>query len=227
VTGGLFVTGTDTGVGKTRVAVGLCSAYASRGARVAAMKPVAAGCQPTPEGLRNEDALALLAAMNVPARYEEVNPYAFAPPIAPHIAAREAGVEIDFSHLDRTYAGLAERAEVVVVEGAGGWLVPLGAQRTFADLATRWRLEVILVVGLRLGCLNHALLTAESIARSGLVLRGWVANAMEARFERATENIATLRERLEAPCLASLPFAPEFTAAAAGRALTPGLFGAP
>jgi dethiobiotin synthase len=131
----LFITGTDTGVGKTRAAAALCRAFAARGALVAAMKPVASGCTLTPAGLRNDDALALLGAMNVRAEYSTVNPYAFAPAIAPHIAAREAGVDIDFGVLDRAYERLRMVSEMLIVEGAGGWLAPLDAARGFADLA--------------------------------------------------------------------------------------------
>lgn len=205
----LFITGTDTGVGKTRVAAALCRALAAHGTRVAAMKPVASGCTETPEGLRNEDALALLAAMNVRARYSEVNPYAFAPAIAPHIAAREAGVDIDFNVLDRAYERLALQAQTLIVEGAGGWLAPLDATRGFADLAAHWQMDVVLVVGMRLGCLNHALLTVESIERRGLALRGWVANCIDPGFERLTENVSTLQSRISAPCLGFFPFAPQ------------------
>ena len=222
---GLFVTGTDTGVGKTRVAAGLCRAFAARGSRVAAMKPVASGCTASPQGLRNGDALALLGAINVPASYAEVNPYAFAAPIAPHLAAREAGAHIDLECIDRAYAQLAARADVMVVEGIGGWLVPLDERHSVADLAARWRLDVILVVGMRLGCLNHALLTAEAIERRGLRLRGWVANAFEPHFERLRDHVSALGERLAAPCLGALPFDPDTTAEAVGRALSPGLFG--
>jgi dethiobiotin synthetase len=205
----LFVTGTDTGVGKTRVAAALCRALAGRGTRVAAMKPVASGCTLTPEGLRNEDALTLLAAMNVRARYCDVNPYAFAPAIAPHIAAREAGVDIDFSVLDRAYDRLRLQSQALIVEGAGGWLAPLDSSRAFADLAVHWQMDVVLVVGMRLGCLNHALLTTESIERRGLHLRGWVANSIDPTLERAAENISTLESRISAPCLGVFAFEPQ------------------
>ena len=215
----LFVTGTDTGVGKTRIAAALCHALAAGGARVAAMKPVASGCALTPEGLRNDDALRLLAAMNVRAHYSEVNPYAFAPAIAPHIAAREAGVDIDFDVLDRAFARLKMQSQFLIVEGAGGWLAPLDAQRGFADLAARWHMDVVLVVGMRLGCLNHALLTVESIERRGLRLRGWVANAIDPGFERLTENVSTLRNRISAPCLGFFSFDPQ----ADPRTLAPAL----
>jgi dethiobiotin synthetase len=209
MTPAVFVTGTDTGVGKTRIAAALCRGLAMRGARVAAMKPVASGCSRTPQGLRNEDALALLAAMNVRARYSDVNPYAFAPAIAPHIAAREAGVDIDFTVLDRAYERLRMQSDALIVEGAGGWLAPLDPSRAFADLAVHWQTDVVLVVGMRLGCLNHALLTAESIERRGLRLRGWVANSIDPEFERLSENISSLESRISAPCLGIFSFEPQ------------------
>jgi dethiobiotin synthetase len=208
----LFVTGTDTGVGKTRIAAALCMAYAARRKRVAAMKPVASGCTQTSAGLRNEDAEALLAAMTVRAAYDEVNPYAFEPAIAPHIAAMEAGCSIDFRLLDGCYERLCRHSDVIIVEGAGGWLAPLDATHTFADLAVRWKLDVILVVGLRLGCLNHALLTAEAIETRGLRLAGWVGNSVDPDFARREANIATLRSRLAADCLGLFPYSPESNA---------------
>jgi dethiobiotin synthetase len=176
---------------------------------VAAMKPVASGCSVTPEGLRNDDALALLAAMNVHARYCDVNPYAFAPAIAPHIAAQEAGTCIDFDVLDRAFERLRMQSQAMIVEGAGGWLAPLDATRGFADLAAHWQMDVVLVVGMRLGCLNHALLTAESIERRGLRLGGWVANTIDPQVERLKENIASLQSRLAAPCLGYFSFEPQ------------------
>jgi dethiobiotin synthetase len=203
-----FVTGTDTGVGKTRIAAALCHALVGRGLRVAAMKPVASGCSVTPQGLRNDDALALLRAMNVRARYSDVNPYAFAPAIAPHIAAQEAGISIDFEVLDHAFERLRMQSQALIVEGAGGWLAPLDATRGFADLAAHWQMDVVLVVGMRLGCLNHALLTAESIERRGLRLRGWVANTIDPQVERLRENIASLQSRLTAPCLGHFSFEP-------------------
>jgi dethiobiotin synthetase len=219
VTPALFITGTDTGVGKTRVAAALCHALAARGLRVAAMKPVASGCALTPEGLRNEDALTLLAAMNVRARYSDVNPYAFAPAIAPHIAAREAGVDIDFGVLDRAYDRLRMQSQALIVEGAGGWLAPLDGSRGFADLAVHWQMDVVLVVGLRLGCLNHALLTTESIERRGLRLRGWVANSIDPTLERTAENISSLESRISAPRLGIFAFEPQADYQALAQAL--------
>jgi len=205
----LFITGTDTGVGKTRMAAACCRAYAAAGYRVAAMKPVASGCEATPAGLRNADALALMEAMTVRAAYADVNPYAFEPAIAPHIAAREARRSIDLALLDRCYERLRMQSDVIVVEGAGGWLVPLDDRHSFADLAVRWSLDVVLVVGLRLGCLNTALLTVEAVARRGLKLGGWIGNSVDAAFERRAENVATLRDRIAAPCLGCFPYAPE------------------
>lgn len=212
---GIFVTGTDTGVGKTRVAAALCHALAAAGRRVAGMKPLASGCEFTPKGLRNEDAMALMAAMNVRASYAEVNPYAFEPPIAPHIAAREAGQPIEIEVLDRAFQRLRLRSDLVIVEGAGGWLVPLDdATATFADLAVHWRLPVILVIGLRLGCINHALLTVEAIERRGLPIYGWIGNSVDAQFSRCDDNVATLRQRIRAPCVGLLPHAPGASASA-------------
>jgi dethiobiotin synthetase len=219
VTRAWFITGTDTGVGKTRVAGALCHGLAARGTRVAGMKPVASGCTLTPEGLRNDDALTLLAAMNVRARYSDVNPYAFAPAIAPHIAAREAGVDIDFAVLDRAYERLRMQSQALIVEGAGGWLAPLDSSRAFADLALHWHMDVVLVVGMRLGCLNHALLTAEAIERRGLRLCGWVANAIDPAVLRLAENISSLENRISAPCLGIFPFEPQAAPGTLAQAL--------
>jgi len=195
---GLFVTGTDTGVGKTRVAVALIHALRAQGLRVAAMKPVSAGHMP---GELNEDVVALLQAANVAADPRDVNPYAFAEPVAPHIAAQQAGVRIDLDVIAAAYARLAAAADVVVVEGAGGWRVPLNEHEDMADLAQRLGLPVVLVVGLRLGCLSHALLTAESIARRQLPWAGWVGNAIDPDMACQAENVAALRARLPGPCL--------------------------
>jgi len=157
--------------------------------------------------------------MNVRARYSDVNPYAFAPAIAPHIAAREAGVDIDFNVLDRAYERLRMQSRVLIVEGAGGWLAPLDSSRAFADLAVHWQMDVVLVVGMRLGCLNHALLTAESIERRGLRLRGWVANSIDPKFERLPENMSSLEGRIAAPCLGIFSFEPHADPKTLARAL--------
>ncbi|HET9106086.1 MAG TPA: dethiobiotin synthase [Steroidobacteraceae bacterium] len=203
---GIFVTGTDTGVGKTVVSAALTRALAARGIRVAVMKPVASGSDATPQGLRNSDALALMAAANFGAAYDIVNPYCFAPPISPHIAAREAGVEIDLALLRSRFDALAGSSDYVIVEGAGGWLAPIGDAAAMADLAAALALPVLLVVGLRLGCLNHALLTRESLRTRGAAFAGWIANAIDPDFERAAENLATLTARLGGPPLAHVPY---------------------
>lgn len=202
---GFFVTGTDTGVGKTVVSVALTRALVARGLRVGVMKPIASGSDPTPQGLRNSDAVALMAAANVATPYDVVNPYCFLPPISPHIAAHESGVTIDLALLRERYEAIADAADCVLVEGAGGWLAPIGDAISMADLAVALELPAILVVGLRLGCLNHALLTRASIAARGVPFAGWVANAVDPLFERSAENLATLTARLAAPPLAHVP----------------------
>lgn len=203
---GLFVTGTDTGVGKTLVTCALLHAFAARGRRVVGMKPVAAGARPGVSGLRNEDVEQILAAGNVVAPRRLMNPYCFEPPIAPHIAALEAGVEIDLQHIELAYGELSRLAEMVMVEGAGGFCVPLNARENTADLAQRLGLPVLLVVGMRLGCLNHALLTAHAVRAHGLKLAGWVANHVDPRMAHAEANVAALAERLAAPMIACIGF---------------------
>jgi len=202
----LFVTGTDTGVGKTVIATALTRAFVAQGLRVAVMKPIASGSDPTSDGPRNSDALTLMAAANVPSPYELVNPYCFLPPISPHIAAREAGVRIDLPLLRSRFDSLAAAADCVIVEGAGGWLAPLSDSGFMADLAVALDLPVLVVVGLRLGCLNHALLTRESIAARGVAFAGWIANAIDPHFDRAADNLATLSAHLGGPPLAQVPF---------------------
>lgn len=202
---GYFITGTDTEIGKTTVACGLATKLSAAGKRVAVMKPVASGCRETPHGLRNEDAEHLIAACGVGWPYEQVNPYAFAPPIAPHIAAARAGIVISPECIRKNFEILARQSDVVLVEGVGGFRVPLGADFDTADLAASLDLPVILVVGLRLGCINHALLTADAIASRGLVLGGWVANLCDPDMDFPDENRAALAERISAPYLGSLP----------------------
>jgi dethiobiotin synthetase len=202
---GFFVTGTDTGVGKTRVAVALVHALRHQGLRVAVMKPISAGAA---RGELNEDVVALLQASNVECDLRDVNPYAFVAPIAPHIAAANAGVRIDLDVIASAYARLAAASDVVVVEGAGGWRVPLSPSEDMADLAERLGLPVVLVIGLRLGCLSHALLAAESIAARNVAWAGWVANRIDPEVMEQAANLAALRARLAAPCLGEMPFAP-------------------
>jgi len=210
---GYFVTGTDTEVGKTFVSCSLLTTFNQHGKKTAAMKPVASGCQQTVEGLRNDDALQLQAAASVVIPYFIINPYAFEPAIAPHIAAQEAGVEIEFDRLLAHFHEIQSQAEITLVEGAGGWRVPLNPSSSLADLAVALQLPVILVVGIRLGCINHALLTVESIHHSGLPLAGWVANRIDPHCTRAQQNIATLKQHIPAPCLGVIPFDPEHSPA--------------
>ncbi len=210
-----FVTGTDTEIGKTTIAAGLLHAARMAALSTAAAKPVASGCARTREGLRNEDALALLGECSLALRYEEVNPLAFEPAIAPHLAAREAGVLLDVAALLGPVQKILERgADLTLVEGAGGWRVPLAGQATLSDLVIALRLPVILVVGVRLGCINQAVLTAEAIAHDGLQLAGWVANLVDPQTSRLDENLATLAERLPAPCLGRVPRLAKATPAA-------------
>jgi len=232
-----FVTGTDTGVGKTRVSCALIHALRQAGhARVVGMKPVAAGCDWVegeaghPGHWLNEDVAALRAASSlvVPPAFD--NPYALPDPLSPHIAAKRDGQRIDLSHIEASFHALRQHADAVVVEGAGGFIVPLcepdpadaapgedgGGWATSADLASRLRLPVVLVVGLRLGCLNHALLTQEAILARGLRLAGWVANVVDADMAEQAANLATLRARLQAPMLAHFPWDPSADVAALG-----------
>ena len=200
----VFVTGTDTGVGKTLITQALLQKLRAEGHSAAGFKPVASGAARSGQGLRNDDALALQAASTPGLRYEEVNPWCFEPAIAPHLAAREAGVEISLAALDAAHRHLANRHDWVVVEGAGGWLVPLGPQHSFADWVGRHDWPVILVVAMRLGCINHALLSAEAIRRRTRLL-GWVANVLPPAQERLRDNIDTLCAQLDAPLLATVP----------------------
>jgi dethiobiotin synthetase len=202
VTLGYFVTGTDTEVGKTLVSCALLLHLRKRHARVVGMKPVAAGT--TPEG-DNEDAQALREAGSIRVARELDNPYCLPLPMSPHLAARAAGQRIEVSVLVERYHQLAAQADAVVVEGAGGFHVPLNEQETGADLAKALGLPVVLVVGLRLGCLNHALLTQEAILSRGLTLAGWVANRIDPQMSAQEDNIDTLRHRLQAPLWADVP----------------------
>ena len=205
----LFVTGTDTEVGKTVVACALVRAFVARGERVAVMKPIASGSERTPAGLRNADALKLLAAANVPLSYGQVNPYCFEPAISPHIAAKDVKIDIDTGTIAAGFLVLQGLSDRVVVEGAGGWLAPINARESMADLARALRLPVLLVVGLRLGCLNHAQLTRLAIESAGVPFAGWIGNRLEPAMAREAENLATLERRLGEPPLAIVPFTSE------------------
>ena len=216
---GLFVTATDTGAGKTHFALALMARLQAAGLRVNGMKPVAAGCEATAAGLRNSDAARIQARCSATVEYACVNPYPFAPAIAPHIAAAERGVDIGFDRIAESYARLAAAADVVVVEGAGGWLVPLGAGRHWPDLVRALKWPVLLVVGLRLGCINHALLSARAITDSGCRLAGWVANGIAPDYARGEATIACLRQEIAAPFLGRMPYNRAATAESAGAGL--------
>ena len=204
----LFVTGTDTGVGKTVVACALARAFAAAGERVAVMKPVASGAERTPEGLRNADALALMAAATVPLTYAEVNPYCFEPAISPHIAAEEARISVDVGLIAAALTVLEGRSDRVVIEGAGGWLAPINARESMGDLARALGVPAVLVVALKLGCLNHAALTRRAIEADGVPLAGWIANRASAPMDREAGNLATLTLLLGSEPLAVVPWAP-------------------
>jgi len=204
-----FVTGTDTGVGKTRVAASLLAAARAQGCSTAAMKPVASGCDEINGALRNDDALLLQQYCSPALAYEQINPIALRAAIAPHLAAAAEGRQLSVQRLvGFARAILMGRAALTIVEGAGGWRVPLNGREFLSDLPRELNMPVILVVGVKLGCINHAQLTAEAIQRDGLSLIGWVANCVDKDMPLVDENIATLSRLLPAPCLGQLPWAP-------------------
>ncbi len=205
----LFVTGTDTGIGKTLASCALLQAFRARGLRAVGMKPVASGCVETVAGWRNEDADALLAASDPAPAYADVNPYALPQPLAPEIAAREAGVDVALEPIRTAFDRLRAQTDAVVVEGVGGWAASLAGNLDQADLARALRLPVVLVVGLRLGCLSHARLTARAITADGCELTGWIANDIDPGMARRDENFELLKARIPAPCWGRLPHAPE------------------
>lgn len=201
----LFVTGTDTDVGKTFISVAIIDLLKQNGLRVAAMKPIASGCDTTEAGLRNDDALQLIQHANVDLPYDTINPYAFQAAIAPHIAAQQKNINIDLNKIKQNFELIQQQSDAVVVEGAGGWLVPINNTQTMADLAKVLNLPIILVVGIRLGCINHALLTVEAIKQSGLPLMGWVANNIEINAQ-SEQIVSILKLKITAPLLAEVPF---------------------
>ncbi|WP_029148077.1 dethiobiotin synthase [Methylophilus sp. 5] len=201
-----FVTGTDTSVGKTTVSVRLIQQLVAQGLTVIGMKPVASGCAWVDGRWQNDDVLQLTAASNVSAPPELINPYCFAPAIAPHIAAAQAGVEIDFKVIQTAYTQLTAMADVVIVEGAGGLLVPLSGSQTIADLIQALNLPALVVVGMRLGCINHALLTVQLLKQRGIDFCGWVANSIDPQMSLPQENLQSLIERLQQPPLLEVPF---------------------
>lgn len=206
-TRGVFITGTDTEIGKTVVSASLLAALNRAELRAIGMKPVASGCETTASGLRNADAQLLIAHSAIRPDYALVNPFAFLDPVAPHLAANETGTTVRLDTIVYAYHALAAQADIVVVEGVGGWSVPLSPALMLADVPRTLKLPVILVVGLRLGCLNHAQLTARAIQADGCRLIGWIGNAIDPDMARADDNLATLRDKLAAPCLGLLPHA--------------------
>lgn len=200
-----FITGTDTNVGKTLVATGLLAAARTRGLTTVGLKPVAAGCENTDAGLRNSDALLLQSVTSLPLMYEQINPVALEAAIAPHIAAQQEKRTLSADRLAGFCRSSLNQAEFTVVEGAGGWRVPLNPRETMADLVRILRLPIILVVGVRLGCINHALLTVDAIRYDGLQLAGWVANILDNTMPALAENIESLKQRIPAPCLGVVP----------------------
>ncbi|WP_341675208.1 dethiobiotin synthase [Niveibacterium sp. SC-1] len=217
-----FVTGTDTGVGKTFTTCALLHHARQRGLVAVGYKPVAAGAEPHGEDLANEDALALQAAGSSGFALSEINPFCLRAAVAPHIAAAEEGVSLDIGTMHHGYQRLAARADLVLVEGAGGFCVPLDDTHDTADLARALALPVLMVVGMRLGCINHALLTAEAIAARGLKLAGWYANSPQADMPRLAENLQALRQRLPAPLLGVVPHLSQGPAAATTQVQLPG-----
>ena len=202
---GYFIAGTDTGIGKTFVSCALLQAFAHKGERIGAMKPIAAGCDQTVDGWHNDDALQLMKHTNVELSYRQVNPVALPSPIAPHLAIEHLNQTVTVERLTRYFENIQNSTDYFIVEGAGGWLVPLNETESMADIPKAFGLDVILVVGMRLGCLNHALLTAAAIEQSGNHLVGWVANIIDPSMLMIEKNILTLRKSIKAPLLGTLP----------------------
>jgi len=208
-----FVAGTDTDVGKTLVSTGLLEAANQRGLSTVAVKPIAAGCEQTDAGLRNSDALQLQQAASIKLSYEQLNPIALEPPIAPHIAAQQAGRRLDADRIAALCRGvMMQPADFMIIEGAGGWRVPLTNRPTLADVPKLLRTPVVLVVGMKLGCISHTLLTVEAIVKDGLRLAGWVANRAEPEMSCYSENLETLKSMLAAPLLGEIPHIEDITA---------------
>jgi dethiobiotin synthetase len=216
-----FIAGTDTDVGKTLIAAGLLIAARTNGLTTAALKPLAAGCEKTDVGLRNADALLLQSVITEPLTYEQVNPIALEAAIAPHIAAQQEKRILSADRIAGFCRGSLNQADFTLIEGAGGWRVPLNPQETLADVVKILRVPVILVVGVRLGCINHALLTLEAIRNDGLQVAGWIANCIDADMLVLEENIASLAARIPAPCIGVVPWLDEVVPDAVASAFDP------
>jgi dethiobiotin synthetase len=202
-----YITGTDTAIGKSVASAALLHALRGRGLHAVGMKPVASGCEMTADGWRNEDALLLQQASDPVPAYRDVNPYALPNPLAPELAAADAGVSIELQPIVEAHARLAAVADAVVVEGVGGWAAPLTASLDQLDVVRALELPVVMVVGLRLGCINHARLTARAIVEDGAQLVGWIANDIDPAMARSDDNFAILQRVLSAPCWGRLPHA--------------------
>ncbi len=203
----IFITGTDTDAGKTYAACALLNSLKQSGLTTLGIKPVASGAIQTADGLRSADALALQSAATMPLPYQQINPFVFEEPIAPHLAAQHNSQKLGVKTLMQTCApALKQKVDCIVIEGAGGWLVPLNSQETLADFAAALDAEIILVVGMRLGCINHALLTAANIQARGLKFAGWIANCIDPAMLCLEENIACLQKHITAPLLATLAY---------------------
>lgn len=209
MTGSFYVTGTDTGAGKTFSSCVLLHALCRRGLRAVGMKPVASGCERIDGEWRNADALALQAASQPRPAYALLNPFALPEPTAPQIAARQAGVEVCLEPMLAAFDVLRQQADAVVVEGVGGWLAPLADGLEQADLARALGLPVVLVVGLKLGCLNHARLSARAIMADGLTFAGWVASEVDPALAHADAYFELVRAALPVPCWGRLPYRPD------------------
>ena len=202
-----YVTGTDTGVGKSVASAALLHALRARGRRAIGMKPVASGCEWIDGGWRNEDARLLQAASEPRPDYDDVNPFALRAPVAPELALRDDGVELALTPILAAHARLASQGDAMVVEGVGGWAAPLSAELDQLDLVRALRLPVVLVVGLRLGCINHARLSVRAIQDDGVELLGWIGNVIDPAMARIDDNFGILRQRLPIPCWGRLPYA--------------------
>jgi len=214
-----FVTGTDTEVGKTVASCALLQAANAQGFNAIGYKPVASGSEQTPEGLRNNDALLLQANSHVKLPYSMINPIVFEAPTSPHIMSEKMGLPIDFSVINQGLLDIQRQGDWVLVEGAGGWYTPLSTEKTYADWVVEQQLPVILVVGVKLGCINHALLTLEAIHAAGLLVAGWIANEVEPAGAYQAEYLATLKRMINPPCLGILPYQPELNESTLGQYL--------
>ncbi|MEH6444061.1 MAG: dethiobiotin synthase [Oceanospirillaceae bacterium] len=202
-----FVAGTDTDVGKTFVSQALLEAAKLQGLSCYGLKPVAAGCEQSEDGLKNDDALKLIDSASVKLSYQQVNPIALELAVAPHIAAKQAGISLTLQKVVGFCRGaMMNRADFVLIEGAGGWRVPLNNRETLAQIPKELALPVILVVGIKLGCINHAILTVEAIARDGVKLAGWVANYVDPEMQMKQDSVATLKQAINAPLIGEIPF---------------------